>query len=95
MKSVYTNLGFIYIILAILLCSVYYGILLANGGVNGMEMAIMCCWCICSLFCLAIILGIKKAQDDNLTTTKHIIIMYTVFIGTLISSSCLIYLTEL
>lgn len=95
MKTVYTNPGFIYIILAVLLCSVYYGILLANGGVNGTEMSIMCCWCICSIFSLAIILGIKKAQDDNLTTTKHTVIMYSIFLGTLISSSCLIYLADI
>jgi hypothetical protein len=95
MKTVYTNPGFIYIILAIFLCSVYYGILLANGGVNKNEMSVMSCWCICSILCLAIILGIKKAQDDNLTTSKHIIIMYSILIGSLISSSCLIYISDL
>ena len=38
---IYTNPGFIYIILAILLCSVYYGVELANGGLGGTAKSII------------------------------------------------------
>ena len=91
---VFTNPGFIYIILAILLCSVYYGIELANGGVNKTAKSILSSWCICSLFILSIILAIKKAHENGKATAKHIAIMYAILIGSLVSSSCVIYMAD-
>lgn len=93
--TIYTNPGFIYIILAILLCSVYFGVEKANGGFVGRTAtSILFSWMFCSLFILSIILAIKKAQDDGETTTKHILFMYGICIGTLISSSSIIYLAD-
>jgi hypothetical protein len=91
---IYTNPGFIYIILAILLCSVYYGVELANGGLGGTAKSIIASWCICSLFILSIILAIKKARDDGKATAKHVAIMYGILIGSLVSSSCIIYMAD-
>ena len=93
-KTIYTNPGFIYIILAILLCSVYFGIEKANGNIKGTVKSIIFSWFISSLFILSVILAIKKAYDDGKATTKHIFIMYAICIGSLISSSSIIYLAD-
>lgn len=93
-NTIYTNPGFIYIILAILLCSVYFGIEKANGNIQRTSKSILSSWSICSLFILSVILAIKKAYDDGKATTKHISIMYGICIGSLISSSCIIYLAD-
>lgn len=93
-KTIYTNPGFIYIILAILLCSVYYGIEKANNNIETTAKGILFSWSICSLFILSVILAIKKAYDDGKATAKHISIMYGICIGSLISSSCLVYMAD-
>jgi len=93
-KTIYTNPGFIYIILAILLGSVYFGIEKANSNIGITAKSILFSWSICSLFILSVILAIKKAYDDGKATTKHISIMYAICIGSLISSSSIIYLAD-
>lgn len=91
---IYTSPGFIYILLAILLCSIYYGVEMANGGLKGTGKSILSSWCVSSFLILSIILGIKKGQDQGKTTAKHIMIMYGLLIGTLASSSSIIYLAD-
>lgn len=92
----YTNPGFIYIILAILLCSIYYGIEISNGGLKRTGKSILISWVLSSFVILSIFLAIKKAKDKGnpKVTTKHITIMYGVLISSLISSSYIIYLAD-
>lgn len=87
----YTHPGFIYILLAVLLCSIYYGLEMSNGGLNFMGKSILSSWCITSLLVMSIIFGVKNAQEQGLTQNKHIIIMYILSIGTLSTSSLCIY----
>lgn len=89
---IYTNPGFIYILLALLLCCIYYGVEMSNEGLQGTGKSILSSWCVTSLIILAIILAIKKAQDNGKTTSKHIMIMYGLSIGTIVSS-CLIIMS--
>lgn len=91
-KNIYTNPGFIYIILALLMCSIYYGVEKANGHLEKTSKSILCSWSITSLIILAIILAIKKEQTENKASTKLIVFMYTILIGSLLSSSLIIYL---
>lgn len=91
---IYTNPGFIYIILAILLCCIYYGIEMANGGLKSTGKTILSCWSICSLVILSVILAIKKASDEGKATAKNIATMYGILIGSLLSSSCIIYMAD-
>jgi hypothetical protein len=88
---IYTNPGFIYILLAILLCSIYYGIEMSKGEIDFAGKAILSSWCITSLLVMSIILGVKRAQEEGLTHSQHIIIMYTLSIGTLLSSSLFVF----
>jgi hypothetical protein len=87
----YTHPGFIYILLAVLLCSIYYGLEMSNGGINFMGKSILSSWSITSLLVMSIIFGVKSAQEQGLTQNKHIIIMYILSIGTLSASSLCIY----
>ena len=87
----YTHPGFIYILLAILLCSIYYGLEMSNGGLNFTGKSILSSWSITSLLVMSIIFGVKNAQEQGLTQSKHIIIMYTLSFVTLSASSLCIY----
>jgi hypothetical protein len=90
----YTHIGFIYIILAILLCSIYYGLEMSNGGINFTKKSILSSWCITSLLVMSIIFGVKNAEEQGLTQSKHIIIMYILSLSTLCSSSLFIYFAK-
>ena len=90
----FTNPGFIYILLAILLCSVYYGLEMANGGLDFTKKSILFGWCITSLLVMSIIFGVKNAEEQGLTQAKHIIIMYILSVGTLSTSSFFIYFAQ-
>ena len=85
----YNILGFIYILLALLLCCIYYGVEMSNGGIDGFGKSILSSWCITSLLVMSIILGIKRVQEKkpDLITAKHIMIIYGLSIGTLVCSS--------
>jgi hypothetical protein len=89
---IYTNPGFIYILLALLLCCIYYGIEMSTGGLHGTAKCILSSWCVTSLIILSIILGIKKIQSKKpeLITSKHIMIMYGLSAGTLLCSFSII-----
>lgn len=95
----YTHPGFIYIILAILLCSVYYGLEMSNGGLGFTSKTILCSWSIISLLVMSIIFGYKAAKDaedasgipDELKKVKSLIPMYLISVGTLSISSLCIY----
>lgn len=93
---IYTNPGFIYILLALLFCCIYYGVEMSNGGIHGTAKSILSSWCITSLIIMSIILGIKKIQSNKpeLITLKHIMIMYGLSIGTLLSSSFIIFMAS-
>ena len=90
----YTHPGFLYIILAILLCSIYYGLEMSNGGLNFTGKSILSSWCITSLLVMSIIFGVKNAEEQGLTQSKHIIIMYVLSLSTLCSSSLFIYFAK-
>jgi len=90
----YTNPGFIYILLAILLCCVYYGLEMSNGGLDSTKKSILSSWCITSLLVMSIIFGVKHAQEQGLAQSKHIIIMYILSVGTLSASSLCIYIAQ-
>ena len=87
----YTNPGFIYILLAVLLCCIYYGLEMSNGGLNFTGKSILLSWSITSLLVMSIIFGVKNAQEQGLTQNKHIIIMYVLSFGTLSASSLCVY----
>lgn len=90
----FTNPGFIYIILAILLCSIYYGLEMSNGGIDFTGKSILSSWSITSLLVMSIILGVKNAQEQGLTQSKHIILMYILSLGTLSISSLFIFFSK-
>jgi hypothetical protein len=83
--------GFIYILLSILLCAVYYGLEISNGGLNFTGKTVLSSWSIISLLVMSIIFGVKHAQEQGLTQSKHIVIMYVLSIGTLSASSLCVY----
>ena len=95
----YTNPGLIYIILAILLCSIYYGLEISNGGIGFTGKTVLSCWSIISLLAVSIILGYKAVKDaedaanipDELKKIKSLMPMYLISIGTLSISSLCIY----
>ena len=62
---IYTNPGFIYILIAILLYCCYYGIEMSNGGLTNSSKSFLCSWSIVSLLVASIILGIKHKQKKN------------------------------
>ena len=95
----YTHPGFIYIILAILLCSIYYGLEMSNGGLGFTGKAVICSWSVISLLVMSIIIGYKAAKDaedalgipDEQKKIKSLMPMYLMSIGTLSISSLCVY----
>jgi hypothetical protein len=90
---IYTKPGFIYILIATLLCCCYYGIELSNGPLVNITKSFLACWLITSLIIASIIFGIKKVQETKpeLITLKYIMLMYGLSFGTLLSSSLIIF----
>lgn len=88
----YTNPGFIYILIAIMLFSVYYGIEKSHGNISNSAKSMLCMWSISSFLIVSIILGIKKQNDmyPETVNTSYILLMYSLCIGTLLSSSFII-----
>ena len=85
--------------LALLLCSVYYGLEMSNGGLGMTAKTILCSWSIISLLVMSIIFGYKAAKDAEdaagipyaLQKVKSLIPMYLISVGTLSISSLCIY----
>jgi hypothetical protein len=89
-----TNPGFIYIILAIILCAIYYGLEMSSGGVDFTAKSIICSWSIISLFVMSIMLGISKAEEQGISSSKYTALMYGLSLGTLSLSSVIIFLSQ-
>jgi hypothetical protein len=93
----YTHPGAIYIILAILLCSIYYGLESANGGLGFTGKVVLFSWCIISLLVLSIIMGYKAAKDldellpEEQQQIKSLMPMYLLSGGTLALSSVCVF----
>jgi hypothetical protein len=98
----YTDPGFIYIMLAILLCVIYYGLEEANGGLGFTGKTIICSWSIISLLVMSIIFGYKAAKEaedalgipDEEKKIKSFMPMYLMSYGTLALSSVCISLVN-
>lgn len=93
---IYTNPGFIYLLVAILLCCIYYGIEMSNGALTNSTKSLLSSWSICSLIVASIILGIKHTEKNKpeLVTPKYIMLMYGLSIGTITSSLIIISLAS-
>jgi hypothetical protein len=90
------NLGTVYIFLAILMCSIYYGIQLENGGLQGAEIGVLISWIISSFLVASIIFGVLKTETEHpeKITSTEIALMYGLSIGTIISSSLTIFIVS-
>ena len=89
----YTKPGFIYFLLAILMCCCYYGIELSYGPINNSAKILLACWIIFTIIITSISFGITQEQDINPTNVspKYIIFMYSLILGTLSTSSIILY----
>ena len=83
----YGYIGYTYVILAILLCTVYYGLEKYKDGINFTKKCILSCWAIVSLMVISIIFAVKLGDEKGKVQNKHIAFMYIISIGTLMSSS--------
>jgi hypothetical protein len=90
----YTHPAFIYIILAMLLCVIYYGLEEANGGLGFTGKTVMVFWTIISLLVMSIIFGYKAINDKEIEENipledrkiKSLMPMYLMSYGTLVGS---------
>lgn len=89
-----TQPGFIYILLALVLCIIYYGLEMSDGGFSTIGKSVACSWSIISLFVMSIMLAITKAEEKGLGSPKYTALMYGLSLGTLVSSSVIIAMSQ-
>ena len=84
--------GLIYLLLASILLSAYFGIEQDNGGLKFTSKSVICLWSSLSLLIVSAIYSMKATADlgfPGFPTIKDMAILYTVAAVTLsISSSC-------
>ncbi|AYV79962.1 MAG: hypothetical protein Gaeavirus3_16 [Gaeavirus sp.] len=83
----YTNPGFIYVILALLMLSAYYIIEFKKGSTGSGTIAVVVVWACVALILTSVICGIQASKEQGLATPQNTAIMYGLSIVTLIISS--------
>jgi hypothetical protein len=84
-----------YLVCAVILCILYYGLEQSHGGLGFMAKTIMCCWCLFSFIITIALFGVQTGIETGIgAPPQAIAITIGASIITLCISSSLVYCAQ-